>query len=654
MPRKRNEVAAYAVKTADRPSLCIAYSRMSSSKQGESPKDQQASIERIVARFQLPFNGEAFTDHGVSGWKVRDELEALITAVGQQRRADGLILRSLSRLTRQPVTDAMRLLQKLREAGIKWLFTEDRGEIKLPESGDFAGWLLLVVECGVSYDAARTIGYHVTQSFTASVGRSISEAAKQKGWSETGEPRTLKHTGGRTPFGFRDEVAGEEGEKVFRRFHDEFAPIVREIFRMFLAGKTARAIATWLTNNGVPTKSGRPYWSGESVDAILGNQVYAGTYVRGKLCQGAFYHSAKSGPSRVPDEARQGRKNSIPAAVLNDDVFELDDCWEPVVTKRNFARVQEMLSERRKKLEKPRATSGALSGILVCSHCGRKLRLHRFNNRSNPCVADGCERNEAGVTLCEFGGHVLEQDVLPQLFTELHKALDGETKRLTECLARPAASVKVVANWERKVAELDKRIQNANHNLERMMQQANAAKALQVAIDAVERLNVERQQLLARQQEALMPADRAQEMTERIAWLKKNAVEVWKSTLVLPNGRTEVEFIEDDKEAAPDDNYEMTVNDLDGVPGKAHLYGERMAFDAEKVRQLSAELGLSVSAFWAGKPGDSKRGRVRQCRLEFSVNDCSRMKPSPGRFRRSGRPKMTYRGGTSSETPNPE
>jgi site-specific DNA recombinase len=56
------------------------------------------------------------------------------------------------------------------------------------------------------------------------------------------------------------------------------AAVVRQMFTRFHAGDSLRGIVAWLTEQAVPTRSGRP-WNPSSVRTILANPRYAGRVV---------------------------------------------------------------------------------------------------------------------------------------------------------------------------------------------------------------------------------------------------------------------------------------------------------------------------------------------------------------------------------------
>lgn len=59
----------------------------------------------------------------------------------------------------------------------------------------------------------------------------------------------------------------------------EEAEIVREIYKLFVQGKTVNWIATHLTSKGIPTPRGKGKWQTSTIESILTNEKYKGSAV---------------------------------------------------------------------------------------------------------------------------------------------------------------------------------------------------------------------------------------------------------------------------------------------------------------------------------------------------------------------------------------
>jgi len=70
----------------------------------------------------------------------------------------------------------------------------------------------------------------------------------------------------------------KDGDKIIQIIEKE-ATIIREIFQMYLEGKSYTEISNILTERRVKTKFGRDLWTSVGVKSILTNISYTGNYI---------------------------------------------------------------------------------------------------------------------------------------------------------------------------------------------------------------------------------------------------------------------------------------------------------------------------------------------------------------------------------------
>ena len=156
--------------------------------------------------------------------------------------------------------------------------------------------------------------------------------------------------GGSTPLGYKrlmvrvgasekSALAPEEGE----------AAIVQRIFHLALEGKGGKDIAKALTADGLKTRAGK-HFSATTINQILRNEVYTGTLVWNK---------------------KGGTLVNTTTKVLP-EVIRTPDTHPALVSRENFGRVQQLLTDRRPAVRHPRTVSSQylLSGLLRCGKCG--------------------------------------------------------------------------------------------------------------------------------------------------------------------------------------------------------------------------------------------------------------------------------------------
>ena len=118
-------------------------------------------------------------------------------------------------------------------------------------------------------------------------------------------------TGG-LPYGYR---IGDDGRP---EVVEEQAEVVRRIFHMYVhEGMRAYSIAVQLTDEGIPTQTGKLMWLQSRVHHILGNATYAGTWVYGK-----YLHVATEDGMKVYDQPRDTWIEIPVPQVIDDKTWE--------------------------------------------------------------------------------------------------------------------------------------------------------------------------------------------------------------------------------------------------------------------------------------------------------------------------------------------
>ena len=154
-------------------------------------------------------------------------------------------------------------------------------------------------------------------------------------------------TGG-VPYGYR---IGDDG-----RFEvvEEQAEVVRRIFRMYVDERMGSySIAVRLTDEGVPTQTGKMLWLQSRVHHILGNATYTGTWIYGK-----YRHVSTEDGMKVYDQPKD-TWIEIPVPQVIDD-----ETWE---------RAQKLKKQRGTKAKRNTKVLYLLQHLLKCGECGRNF-----------------------------------------------------------------------------------------------------------------------------------------------------------------------------------------------------------------------------------------------------------------------------------------
>ena len=154
-------------------------------------------------------------------------------------------------------------------------------------------------------------------------------------------------TGG-VPYGYR---IGDDG-----RFEvvEEQAEVVRRIFRMYVDERMGSySIAVRLTDEGVPTQSGKMLWLQSRVHHILRNATYTGTWVYGR-----YRHVSTEDGMKVYDQPKD-TWIEIPVPQVVDD-----ETWK---------RAQKLKKQRGTKAKRNTKVVYLLQHLLKCGECGRNF-----------------------------------------------------------------------------------------------------------------------------------------------------------------------------------------------------------------------------------------------------------------------------------------
>jgi DNA invertase Pin-like site-specific DNA recombinase len=199
-----------------------------------------------------------------------------------------------------------------------------------------------------------------------------------------------RHQGGRPPYGYQLVDAGPHPNQVQaswgRRRHrlevdPVTAPYVRWIFARRLEGMSAAGIARELNERRIPSPGvydrvrnphrARAVWTLRTVAAILANPRYTGRQVWNR--QFTDHREA------VPGD----RRSSLgPVRIWNpraDWVISADRTHPALVTDEDFTAAQEISAQAVP--DEGQQRRYALTGLLICEICGRRLSGHWVNGR---------------------------------------------------------------------------------------------------------------------------------------------------------------------------------------------------------------------------------------------------------------------------------
>lgn len=303
--------------------IAAAYLRVSTEEQDEYSLDSQLKMIREYANkndYIVP-DEYVFVDDGISGRtaKKRNAFQSMIAqAKEKDRQFEAILLWKFSRFARNQ-EESIVYKAMLRKLGVSVISISE----PLPD-GPFASLIERIIEWMDEFYSIRLAG---------EVKRGMQEKASR------GEPVAP------APFGYRMEDN--------RLIPDEKAPIVREVFSMYAAGRGQMDIARCLGDRGVRTNRGtRP--ENRFIEYMLNNPVYIGKI-------------------RWSKEGRTASKRKYD----DENIVVYDGKHEPIISEELWQTVQNRLSQE-KKMYRPRTRRNEpiawmLKGLVHCSNCGSTL-----------------------------------------------------------------------------------------------------------------------------------------------------------------------------------------------------------------------------------------------------------------------------------------
>ena len=304
---------------AMRPKLRVAaYARVSVDTLHHSLAAQVSFYSALIQQNPEWEYAGVYADEGITGTSIaqRDAFKRLI-ADCDAGKIDLVLVKSISRFARDTV-DCLNTVRRLKEKGIAVRF--ERENI---DSTSEDGELLLTLLASFAQEESRSIGDNIRWG----VRRRFAE----------GIPNGHKAPYGYTCDGEMFRIIQAEGE------------IVKEIYRRYLAGESAYAIAKTLAGRGITGRQGRPIEQ-TTVKDILSNISYTGTMALQKnyISEG---------------HVRKRNKGELP-------IYMVDGIFEPLVSKNDFDKAQEIRKMRAEQSGNRNSVRMPFSGIVKCGCCG--------------------------------------------------------------------------------------------------------------------------------------------------------------------------------------------------------------------------------------------------------------------------------------------
>ena len=266
--------------------VAAIYARVSSDRQRrEQTIHSQTAALRELARERglLVSEDLVFEDEGVSGAVLRRPGLERLRDLAVEGRFEVLLCHAPDRLARRYAYQVL-LLEEFQRAGVEVLFAQEPERSGTPEDELLRQFQGMIAE----YERAQ-----------------IAERCRRGKLhrARAGAVSVLA----RAPYGYR-YVKRSEHADAFYEIDETEAPVVREIFRRYIEDDlSVGRIARWLSEQGVPTRTGKTGWNNATIWGMLRNPAYTGQAGYGKT------HTT-SAPVRATRHARQRGQRSARSA----------------------------------------------------------------------------------------------------------------------------------------------------------------------------------------------------------------------------------------------------------------------------------------------------------------------------------------------------
>ena len=265
---------------------------------------------------------DVYTDEGISATNTRhrDGFNRMI-ADALAGKIDLIVTKSVSRFARNTV-DSLTAVRKLKEHGTEVYF-EKEGIYTFDSKGE----LLITIMSSLAQEESRSISENVT-------------------WGQR-----KRFADGKVSLPYKSFLGYRKGPDGLPEIVPEEAEIVREIYKLFVQGKTVNWIATHLTSKGIPTPRGKEKWQTSTIESILTNEKYKGSAVLQKKFTVDFLSKKmKVNEGEVPQ-------------------YVVDQSHPAIIDPEEWQKVQDEMAVRKAKGKHHNSLS-PFSAKIVCGDCG--------------------------------------------------------------------------------------------------------------------------------------------------------------------------------------------------------------------------------------------------------------------------------------------
>ena len=411
----RRRVAGYARVSTDSDEQFTSY---------EAQIDYYTKL--IKSRDDWRFVG-VYTDEGISGTntKHRDGFNRMIEDA-LNGMIDLIVTKSVSRFARNTV-DSLVTVRKLKEKGVE-VFFEKENIYTLDSKGE----LLITIMSSLAQEESRSISENVT-------------------WGQR-----KRFADGKVSLPYKRFMGYEKGPDGQPCIVEEEAEIIREIYNLFIAGRTPKAIAKEFTKRGVPTPGGQAKWYENTIYSILQNEKYKGS----ALLQKKFTTDFLTKKQKVNEgEVPQYYVEESHPAIIDPQLWELT----------------QMEMSRRKAIGKNYSGNSIFSARIICGDCGsfygprywstksegRRVvwRCAKKYGKDGDCESPIVTENSLREKFVEAVNDIVdERELVLERCRSLYEGF-MDTSKLDEEIAEHVRECEVIAGLSRRLVEENARLE---------------------------------------------------------------------------------------------------------------------------------------------------------------------------------------------------
>lgn len=351
---------------------------------------------------------DIYVDDGFSGIdRARPAFSRLLRDC-EQGKIDIVLCKDQSRFSRDTVIIEQYLNDKFLEWGIRFIGVADNADTD-----------------SESYGTMRLFTSAYNEMYVKDISAKIRRTLAYK--REQGQ-----FIGSFAPYGYRIDP----NDKHHLVIDPETAPVVQQIFDLYVRGESYRHIVQAINAQGIPSPSSYKrqqdskyvncnaensnacgLWTQPTVSRILTNEVYTGTLVQGK--------------SRHVSYKNKKRKKVDPA-----EWVRIPNAHEAIIDADTWARTQTRLSSNARVGRNMQELS-PLSGKVRCAVCGRPMKRNVYYNTAKTIKYYGlqCASYKTGAMNCPnkrtMSGKVLEEMILSELNSIVTKYCQTDELRLS-------------------------------------------------------------------------------------------------------------------------------------------------------------------------------------------------------------------------------